>query len=534
MLSKLSNLFVRRRPQGARRPGTARAGKPWRRQLQLEMLETRLTPSRVVFGDVTQVLEIHNESVSLRPNGNGSTTIFIEGRDRGTDTSHKIYLTTSGGSNAFQVDNRLAFTDAAISTDQFGLQAVTVGPPFLGSLYTLTNDGFASKALLMPPGHTNTVTLANRTNSLAGLGGWRVDGGGNASTLNVSDAGSARGDTYQISGDQVSLPNGRGSITAYSRVGTLNLFTGAGDSTVKVSGAAAGTALNVRGGAGNDTFVISSLDAVKGHVTVDGRGGINDVFVNDSDVQTRDTYTINASTVTWRNSLGLTYSGALRLFVFGSPDFSSRGADVYNVQSTSAQTILQTGFGANTVNVGQGNLAGGLDRLQGLVEVRGNGTNAVVVNDQGGTASDGYAVTSDSVTRGGFGGLNYGRPASLTLNGSNGGAFYDIQSTAPGVATTINGGPGGNVFYVASVSQSLTSLEGHLTVNGGGADALVVFDTANANDETYAFNSAPSRLSLGSVPLSVDFSGMASVYLQTNGHSTVNDPSGAVLVDVLS
>jgi hypothetical protein len=90
------------------------------------MLETRLTPSRVVFGDVTQVLDIHDESVTLRPNGNGSTTILIGGLDRGTDTSHKIFLTTSGGGgfdfNAFTVDNRFAFTDAAITTDQFGLR----------------------------------------------------------------------------------------------------------------------------------------------------------------------------------------------------------------------------------------------------------------------------------------------------------------------------------------------------------------------------------------------------------------------------
>jgi hypothetical protein len=66
-----------------------------------------------------------------------------------------------------------------------------------------------------------------------------------------------------------------------------------------------------------------------------------------------------------------------------------------------------------------------------------------------------------------------------------------------------------------------------------GADALVFWDTANPNAETYTFDGIPSMLALATVStFATNWSGMAAVYLETNGMSNVNDLSGAVLADV--
>jgi hypothetical protein len=107
--------------------------------------------------------------------------------------------------------------------------------------------------------------------------------------------------------------------------------------------------------------------------------------------------------------------------------------------------------------------------------------------------------------------------------GSGSGSSGNAGSELPNV------GAGTDSFYLSSASQSLA---GPLTVHGGGTDALVFSDTANPQAETYTFDAVPNQLTLTTVPVSVHFSGTASVYLKTNSFSTVNDPSGTVRGDV--
>jgi hypothetical protein len=128
--------------------------------------------------------------------------------------------------------------------------------------------------------------------------------------------------------------------------------------------------------------------------------------------------------------------------------------------------------------------------------------------------------------------LVYYNLASLNLNGGSGNDSFDIESTASATATTITGGSGGNRFDLTSTAEYLAGVAGPLSLFGGGADTLVFWDTANPNAEIYTFDDIPSNLTLTTVPVSINFFGMATVYLETNGMSTVNDPSGQVLVDV--
>ena len=53
------------------------------------------------------------------------------------------------------------------------------------------------------------------------------------------------------------------------------------------------------------------------------------------------------------------------------------------------------------------------------------------------------------------------------------------------------------------------------------------------SSDAYTFDDVPSTLALATVPaFATRWSGMAAVYLETNGLSTIDDPSGNVLVDV--
>src|SRR5262249_52520359 len=122
----------------------------------------------------------------------------------------------------------------------------------------------------------------------------------------------------------------------------------------------------------------------------------------------------------------------------------------------------------------------------------------------------------------------------LVFNGSSGSDTYNIEALLRGTHLTINGGTGGNCFHITPTTQSLANIAGRLTLNGGGNDILDFFDTNNPNRERYTFDSVPSMLSLATDPsFSANWTGMAAVYLLTNGHSFVDDPSTLVNVDPL-
>jgi hypothetical protein len=644
MFGKLRKLFVfGARDQRAHRSGTVRKCKPRRGPLQLESLEQRDVPSTVAFGDVTQILGIHNESVVLRVNGDGSTTMFINKVDRGTDTSGKIFLNTNGGTNTFAVvmDTGAATNDALITTTAFNQQAVKIAlpNPLKSPTFILNDEGYVTKSLTMQADATNIVDIVNSANNLDGIGGWTVVGDGPGTHLSVIDAGASRNNLsrYTISGDQVTFDASRNvpgrSIVTYSSVGTLSLSGSATSDLVNVTGVAPGTSVFVNGGAGNDLFNISSdqgsLAPVLGQVSVNGGGGADTLVLRDTNTTIPQNYTVKSSSVTWSNPLGINYSNVGKLFLLGT----FAGA-VYNVDSTSAATHLNTGVGNDTINIGNGNLGlvqgqvtvvnfGGNDTIDlddrngvfkgnysftadrsdfgtaeltrngfgGLIYagffhgtisgapqsltlyganagaeydvsasvvptmliggtgndtfkigtgqlaaltshvrvVGGGGVNSVIVSDANGTANETYRIASNTVTGTGFAGVDYSAVQSLTLYGGLGRDVYNVVNTS--VATKIEDDAGRNTFNLGAETGSLAGLVGRLTLKGSGADALVFYDTANPKDETYTFSGAPGELKTEAVD--VLFSQMKAVFLETNGHGTVIDPSHKILVDAL-
>jgi hypothetical protein len=184
-----------------------------------------------------------------------------------------------------------------------------------------------------------------------------------------------------------------------------------------------------------------------------------------------------------------------------------------------------------TVNVG--GASGTLDPV-GTVNVTDAAASATVnLDDRGFTGSEDYVITAAAVTvsRSATFTLTYGGIASLNLTAGDGGDTFDIDSTSAN--TTVTGGAGPNVFHVSPFTQWLAeSLGGLLTLNGNGADVLEFFDANDPNAETFSFDPVPMSLTLGTTGTTVaDFSGMAAVYVATNGFSTPDDQSGTVIFD---
>jgi hypothetical protein len=369
------------------------------------------------------------------------------------------------------------------------------------------------------------ITLSSTATDMSTIQGPVIVHGGAGTLLGLRDDSNLDDTSYTITGSSVSRPGS--ALVTYDRLGR---------------------GLTIVGGGGNDTFNV--LGTGQNPLTITAGFGSNALNIDDGANAADTTYTITGASVAWTGSGTITYSGHITDLVFTG----GSGNNAYNVASTLAvyPTTLNTGSGTDTVNVrgaagplflnsGSGgdtitlsNSAGTLGGIGHVIVNDPSNNVAVTVDDSGFAGSTTYTLTSTQVAAAAWPNflLVYNNLTSLNLHGSSGDDRFNIESTASGTATTISAGSGNNRFDLTPTDQYLAAVAGSLSLLGSGADTLVFWDTANPNAETYTFDDIPSNLTLATVPVSIHFVGMATVYLETNGMSTVNDPSGTVLVDV--
>jgi hypothetical protein len=298
-----------------------------------------------------------------------------------------------------------------------------------------------------------------------------------------------------------------------------------------------------------------SLEDIRGPLTIHGRQGGSDVLeLDDLGANTAPSYTFNAAagtgagTVSRSGTALIGFDNQTKRVLYASP---VAGTNV-NVQSTSADVItaivVQDGA---TVTLGTGGTLSGLARWVGITtDARQQAPNIVL--DDSGDATPRHATFNIQGDLGygvsGLAGSDGSTPITWSLGpnarinaqvlGGSGGNTFNVERLLSGTALTLNAGIGGpgDCFHITPTGQYLADIAGTLTLNGSGSglDILDFFDQNNPNAETYNFDAVPSNLTLMTVPVSINFNGFAgtSVYLETNGFSTVNDASGQVNVDV--
>jgi hypothetical protein len=352
-------------------------------------------------------------------------------------------------------------------------------------------------------------------------------------------------------GVSVSL-NGDVAQFAPGSISSIIINPGTGTDTVNIERTASGRPVTVNLGNGTDTVNIApgtqNLNNILGNVTVTGLTSADTLTVNDQANASVRTYTLTATTFTRGGGGVITYGSAPGQLVING----GSGADTYQITgtATATTTLLNAGDGGNnirvqgsagplTINTGTGDtvtLGGASNTLDpiGMVTVNDTtGTAAVVVDDSGFGSAEDYLVSSTGITVGRSGNfaLIYRGIGSLTLNGTQGGGTFELDSTS--VFTMVQGGAGFNCFHVSPLTQYLAgNLAAPLALSGSGADVLDFFDANDPNAETFSFDGVPSSLTLGSTGATVaTFTGMGAVYVMTNGFSTPDDQSGTVVFD---
>jgi hypothetical protein len=410
-----------------------------------------------------------------------------------------------------------ALTGVTVSATP-GDDFVEIDDTVAGTLVTV-NEGNGTDTVLLGPFAEDVDTIQGPVS---------VQGGSGSDNITFNDRYNTANIAYTVTGSSVTRTGS--AIISYTN-GTIVFFGGSGNSVYNIVG------------------------TVPSQVNLNPGFGANTVTIADGSSTANTTYTItNVSVARPGSGSGLVNydaSGKVTSLIL----IGGSGNNTYNITSTLSAfpTTIDTGSGADTVNVrgaaglltinNSGSAAITLSNtaatLGGIGHVILNDPSnraAVTVDDSGFAGSMTYTITNTQVAAAAWPNflLSYNNLAGLNLRGSSGDDSFDIESTANRTATTITAGSGRNRFDLTHTDQYLADIAGPLNLAGSGADTLVFWDTANPNAETYTFDAVPSMLALATLPtFATSWSGMAAVYLETNGRSTVNDPSGTVQVDML-
>lgn len=428
----------------------------------------------------------------------------------------------------------LRFTGLAPIVDTVAAASLTVNATDAANTINITNATTAPR-LQIAVDAFEPIEFNNKTNVFVNGGDGAV-GGDVADIINITASNvPAALTTLTINGNEgADTVNALGKSGAYA----LNINGGADDDTLM--GSAGNETFD--GGAGSDTFVGNGgtdnigagvPDASGDTILALGTAGADTITLALSSGNLL--VTINGVTTTYGNFVGGAIATSGIDLVSVNADAS---ADTVNINSTEAgiPTAVNTNAGIDTVNVTSTNATGALTintgseldvvnigntgavgspglltPVAGAVSVDGGagGASLTVDGSGAGVVAD-YAITSTTVTRStpaGFGGVTYTNLAMLLLTTGSGANIISVNSTAAGVPTTVNTNAGTDTVNVAS-----TNATGPLNINtGADLDAINVGNTG----------------AVGAPGLLTPVAGAVSVDGGANGASLTVDGSGA-------
>ncbi|QJW94920.1 beta strand repeat-containing protein [Frigoriglobus tundricola] len=454
-----------------RRPRSAHKPRP---RLAIEGLEDRTVPStlQLVGGalNYTATAGVANHlSVSV---SSGAFTI--------TDTAETITVVGVAGA-AGSGTHTVAFSSTAVPAAGMVLN--------LGDMADTVSIGATTNPISVKAGDgDDTIDVGTfGSGSLNDIQApVTVDGGTGTDTLRINDSASFVGGPYTINSAQVASGGRTVNYTGTENLAVTGGFVG---DTFNVQSTAVTVQTTLTGGPNGATFNLGGTDNtlanIRGAVALNGGppGGSAATVVNLIDEGTgARAYTVQANGVSRAGIGAVSYTGVQQVAL----DAGS-GSDSVTVLATAPGTalVLNMGAGNDVVTIGSATTA--TDNVRGAVTVNGgDGTDAVVLNDQADTVGNFYGITSTTVRRNFTTLLNYATAESLTLSAGAGNDTAVVKSTRAGTPVTLKMGAGDDVADIESDNDTLDDIQGAVTVDGqAGSDQLTMTDTGATVFNTY-------------------------------------------------
>jgi hypothetical protein len=330
--------------------------------------------------------------------------------------------------------------------------------------------------------------------------------------LSVYDEAGGANLSYVLTANQV-MRTGVPAIT-YNDLGisgspgSVSLFAANADNTIAVQGTAAYTPATVNTGTANSIVQVGFLvlpqpplyvlDTIQGQLTVNGRGGTDQLILHDGGNALSYTYDLSATELQRVGALAIapidfTQMTTVDLYEANQP---ANLTDSTNVSGTAQGTTT-------TVHTGDGNdglTVSTLDNIQGPLDFTWvAGAKNLIADDVGAAAADTYTLKPFELDRTGAAPIKFNHLASLDLFTSfTQDAGIDVAGIDTGTVVSIIAGTGTTTVTAASAGHDLTALLGSLSVQGGGNTSLVVEDQNAATARSYTLSAG--ELQTASVP----------------------------------
>jgi hypothetical protein len=317
----------------------------------------------------------------------------------------------------------------------------------------------------------NLSPTARNLNNIQGSVG--VDGNAGVVTLVVNDQNNSAAQTYSL--DARVIHRSGVEILSFVSMSTVTLNGGSGGNLFNVESTAAGTAVNINAGAGNDTVNVGnngSLQNIQGRaITVTDPSGRLSITVDDRNdtISQAPVLSTNPADTTYGQITGLAlgpiyYRYANTLLTV----WTGTSTALVNVQATGTSTnVAANDAQGTTINVGN---AGSAQQIQGALSLSNPaGPLMVNVNDQNDPAAQ-PGITLETVTQGpDFILLQNLAPAPIfsvanqtsafVVNGGSGGNTFHVRGLLPGATLAIDGGSGNNTLdYTGYAGNVLVNL----------------------------------------------------------------------------
>jgi hypothetical protein len=351
----------------------------------------------------------------------------------------------------------------------------------------------SQSAYIVPGATQHRFTLSNQHLTVQGAPYGLKSLGGDLFQLQL---GTTAVDTSASGGVMVTV-NGETVTFAPNTVTSIDVQSSWVGDNVDIEHTLAGVPVTIDS-TSSDTVRISPsgrfLDNIQGSVKINGNGS-DTLIVNDQNDNFSDTYTLTSSSITRPFFAGITYSGVSAVTVNGGS-----GAETYNVKSTGAPLMLNTGSGNDTVFLGSGNM----NSLAGAVTVTGQGGSDTLTFDNSqeaqGKIYDLNQAASSSATGvlqiSSLSGvpqapLTYSYIKTVNINAGPGNDVINIHRTTDLSSTFVNTGAGNDSVTVGD--HGLIYWVWPLTVTGQGGNDTITFDNSQeAQGKIYDLSTSAS------------------------------------------
>ncbi len=498
-------------------------------------------------GNMLSVQGTPLSAITTLNTGSGSDTVTV------TSTGGTTNLNTGAGNDTVTMHGNAGSTTVSTGT---GTDTVSVTPlrAIQGSLAVIgnTNDTLTLDDSGDTLASAGTITAGNVTGfgmgstgvGYAGVGNLIVQLGSGGTALNITSTNAAA-DTNVIG------TTGNDSITVQNDSGSTNITAGSGQTTMTVLATGATTTLT----GGNVNLGAGSVDQIAGSVVVDSPR----LTINDANSTVQKTSTLSAGQLVNLSPAPILYSGVSNLTinlgaavnnltVTGTSASTTinggNAADSIIVQQNSNPTTINTGAGSNTleilatqanttINSAQGGTntillgnSGAMTGINAAVQINGNGSDVLTLNDQTDTTARSVSIDTAAVTGLAPAVVGYSNVAQLNVLLGTATDSVAIINTSSIAQTDVVGGTGNDDFTLQNTAgiTDLTGAGGHSTVQINGTFADTSWTTPNAATATITVGNAGSTAAiLGSV--AVNGSGNDSLIIDDSANSASTNVS---------